>query len=77
MKGVEQFGDFGMELSFAFMTKPGQQSIVRRRAYTMIRDASLRTGSNLPIRRFMWAVTKRRLPHPRRPRPLMPARRRR
>ena len=44
MKGVEQFGDFGMELSFAFMTKPGQQSIVRRRAYTMIRDAFVANG---------------------------------
>jgi moderate conductance mechanosensitive channel len=44
MKGVEQFGDFGMELSFAFMTKPGQQSVVRRRAYTMIRDAFVANG---------------------------------
>jgi small-conductance mechanosensitive channel len=44
MKGVEQFGDFGMELSFAFMTKPGQQSIVRRRAYTMILDAFAANG---------------------------------
>ena len=33
-----------MELSFAFMTKPGQQSIVRRRAYTMIRDAFVANG---------------------------------
>ena len=44
MKGVEQFGDFGMELSFAFMAKPGQQSVVRRRAYTMIRDAFAANG---------------------------------
>ena len=44
MKGVEQFGDFGMELSFAFMAKPGQQSVIRRRAYTMIRDAFVANG---------------------------------
>ena len=44
MKGVEQFGDFGMELSFAFTTKPGEQFIVRRRAYTMILDAFSENG---------------------------------
>ncbi|WP_244554935.1 mechanosensitive ion channel family protein [Mesorhizobium prunaredense] len=44
MQGVEQFGDFGMELSFAIMTKPGQQSLIRRRAYTMIRDAFAANG---------------------------------
>nr|WP_260694115.1 mechanosensitive ion channel family protein [Rhizobium laguerreae] len=44
MKGVEQFGDFGMELSFSFMTKPGQQSVVRRRAYTMIQQAFATNG---------------------------------
>ena len=59
MKGVEQFGDFGMELSFAFMTKPGQQSIVRRRAYTMIRDAFVANGIEFAHRRFTWAVTRR------------------
>jgi moderate conductance mechanosensitive channel len=44
MKGVEQFGDFGMELSFAFMAKPGHQSVVRRRAYTMIQEAFATNG---------------------------------
>ena len=39
MKGVEEIGDFGIQLSFAFMAKPGHQSVVRRRAYTMIRQA--------------------------------------
>ena len=38
MKGVEQIGDFGIELSFAFMARPGQQASIRRRAYAMIRD---------------------------------------
>jgi moderate conductance mechanosensitive channel len=44
MKGVEQFGDFGMELSFAFMAKPGHQSVVRRRAYTMIQQEFAANG---------------------------------
>lgn len=44
MQGVEQFGDFGMELSFAIMTKPGQQSFIRRRAYSMIHDAFAANG---------------------------------
>ncbi|WP_245451141.1 mechanosensitive ion channel family protein [Borborobacter arsenicus] len=44
MKGVEQFGDFGMELSFSVMTKPGYQSVIRRRAYTMIQQAFAENG---------------------------------
>ncbi|MGO4569187.1 mechanosensitive ion channel family protein [Rhizobium sp. 2YAF20] len=44
MKGVEQFGDYGINLSFAFMTKPGHQSGVRRRAYAMIREAFVANG---------------------------------
>jgi small-conductance mechanosensitive channel len=44
MKGVEQIGDFGIELSFAFTAHPGHQSAVRRRAYTMIRDVFRTNG---------------------------------
>jgi small-conductance mechanosensitive channel len=44
MKGVEQIGDFGIELSFAFTTVPGHQSAIRRRAYTMIRDIFMANG---------------------------------
>ncbi len=44
MKGVEQFGDFGMDLSFAMTTKPGQQTAIRRRAYNMIRDTFAENG---------------------------------
>ncbi|MBZ9657400.1 mechanosensitive ion channel family protein, partial [Phyllobacterium lublinensis] len=39
MKGVEDFGDYGIKLSFAMMTKPGHQSTIRRRAYAMIRES--------------------------------------
>ncbi len=39
MKGVEQFGDYGITLSFAMTTKPGHQTQIRRRAQAMIKDA--------------------------------------
>jgi small-conductance mechanosensitive channel len=44
MKGVEQIGEFGIELSFAFTAKPGNQSMIRRRAYVMIREAFAKNG---------------------------------
>jgi moderate conductance mechanosensitive channel len=44
MKGVEAFGDYGIKLSFAMMTKPGHQSTIRRRAYAMIREAFAENG---------------------------------
>ncbi|AYG59063.1 mechanosensitive ion channel family protein [Rhizobium jaguaris] len=44
MKGVEQIGDFGVELSFAFTALPGRQTYIRRQAYTMIRDAFMENG---------------------------------
>ncbi|OBZ94746.1 hypothetical protein ADU59_16190 [Pararhizobium polonicum] len=44
MKGVEQFGDYGIDLSFAMMTKPGYQTTIRRRAYMMIREAFTQNG---------------------------------
>jgi len=39
MKGVEQFGDYGITLSFAMKTKPGCQTQVRRRAQALIKEA--------------------------------------
>ncbi|APG86483.1 small-conductance mechanosensitive channel transmembrane protein (plasmid) [Sinorhizobium americanum CCGM7] len=39
MKGVEQFGDYGITLSFAMTTKPGHQTQIRRRAQAMIKEA--------------------------------------
>lgn len=35
-----------MELSFAFMARPGHQSVVRRRAYTMVQQAFAANGIN-------------------------------
>jgi moderate conductance mechanosensitive channel len=44
MQGVEQFGEFAMELRFKLMTKPGQQFAIRRRAYAMIKEAFAENG---------------------------------
>ena len=37
MQGVEQFGDFAIQIRLKMMTKPGEQFVIRRRAYAMIR----------------------------------------
>ena len=39
MKGVDQFGDFAIQLRLAMMTIPGEQFVIRRRAYAMIKEA--------------------------------------
>jgi small-conductance mechanosensitive channel len=39
MQGVEQFGDFAIQIRMKMMTKPGQQFTIRRRAYAMIKAA--------------------------------------
>ncbi len=44
MKGVDQFGDYGISLIFAMMTKPGYQTMIRRKAYMMIREVFAANG---------------------------------
>lgn len=39
MQGVEQFGDYAIQLRLKMSTKPGEQFPVRRRAYAMIKKA--------------------------------------
>ena len=39
MQGVEQFGDFAIDIRLKMMTKPGEQFVIRRRAYAMIKKA--------------------------------------
>ncbi|MCA1443574.1 mechanosensitive ion channel family protein [Ensifer sp. IC4062] len=39
LKGVEQIGEYGIELGVAFTCKPGEQTMIRRRAYTMLMQA--------------------------------------
>ncbi len=39
MQGVEQFGDFAVQIRMKMMTKPGEQFVIRRRAYALIKQA--------------------------------------
>ncbi|MEX6506651.1 mechanosensitive ion channel family protein [Jiella sp. M17.18] len=38
MQGVDQFGDFAIKLRMKMMTKPGEQFVIRRAAYQMIKQ---------------------------------------
>lgn len=45
MKGVEKFGEYGIDLSFGMMLRPSAlQSMIRRRAYLMLREAFKENG---------------------------------
>lgn len=44
MKGVEDFADYGIVLSFAMTTVPGMQTYIRRKAYAKIREVFLSNG---------------------------------
>ncbi len=45
MKGVEEFGDYGLVLSFGMMLKPSpMQSFIRRRANLLLREAFVANG---------------------------------
>ena len=44
MQGVEQFGEFALEIRLKMMTKPGEQFVIRRRAYGMIKKAFAANG---------------------------------
>ena len=39
MQGVEEFGDYGIQIRLKMMTKPGEQLVIRRRAYALIKKA--------------------------------------
>ncbi|EWY38704.1 mechanosensitive ion channel protein [Skermanella stibiiresistens SB22] len=44
MQGVEQFGDFAIQIRMKMMTKPGEQFVIRRRAYASIKTAFEQNG---------------------------------
>ncbi len=44
MQGVEEFGDYAIQIRMKMMTKPGQQFTIRRRAFAMIRQAFAENG---------------------------------
>jgi small-conductance mechanosensitive channel len=39
MQGVQEFGDYAIQLRLKMMTRPGQQFVIRRRAFAMIKKA--------------------------------------
>ncbi len=39
MQGVEQFGDFAIQIRMKMMTRPGEQFVIRRKAYAAIKMA--------------------------------------
>ena len=44
MQGVEQFGDYAIQLRIKMMTRPNEQFTIRRRAYAMIKKAFAENG---------------------------------
>jgi small-conductance mechanosensitive channel len=44
MQGVEQFGDFAIQIRLKMMTRPGEQFVIRRRAYALIKKAFAANG---------------------------------
>jgi moderate conductance mechanosensitive channel len=46
MQGVGQFGDFAIQIQMKLMTRPGEQFVIRRRAYAMIKKAFDANGVN-------------------------------
>jgi small-conductance mechanosensitive channel len=44
MQGVEQFGDFAIKVRMKMTTKPGEQFVIRRKAYAMIKKAFAESG---------------------------------
>ncbi|HEX5079527.1 MAG TPA: mechanosensitive ion channel family protein [Geminicoccaceae bacterium] len=49
MQGVEQFGDFAIQIRMKMMTKPGEQFVIRRRAYGMIKKAFNANGIRIAL----------------------------
>lgn len=39
MQGVEQFGDFAIQVRLKMKTRPGEQFVIRRSAYALIKRA--------------------------------------
>jgi small-conductance mechanosensitive channel len=46
MQGVEQFGDYAIQIRMKMMTKPGEQFVIRRKALALIRKTFNENGIN-------------------------------
>ena len=49
MQGVQNFGDYGIELRIKMKTKPGEQFTMKRRAYVLIKKAFDEAGITIPF----------------------------
>jgi moderate conductance mechanosensitive channel len=49
MQGVEQFGDFAIQLRMKMMTRPGEQFVIRRKAYAMLKKAFDENGIRFAV----------------------------
>lgn len=49
MQGVQNFGNYGIELRIKMKTKPGEQFTMKRRAYVLIKKAFDEAGITLPL----------------------------
>jgi small-conductance mechanosensitive channel len=49
LQGVQNFGDFGIELRLKLMTKPGEQFVIKRKAYIAIKKAFEENGIKIPF----------------------------
>jgi moderate conductance mechanosensitive channel len=49
MQGVEQFGDYGIQIRLKMMTKPGEQFVIRRRALALIKQAFDENGIRFAV----------------------------
>lgn len=39
MQGVEQFGDYAIQIRFKMTTRPGEQFVIRRKPFAQIKQA--------------------------------------
>jgi moderate conductance mechanosensitive channel len=49
MQGVEQFGEFAIQIRMKMMTQPGEQFVIRRRAYALIKKAFEANGVQIAL----------------------------
>jgi small-conductance mechanosensitive channel len=49
MQGVEQFGEFAIQIRLKMMTKPGEQFVIRRRALAMIKTLFEENGIKFAV----------------------------
>jgi small-conductance mechanosensitive channel len=49
MQGVEQFGDYAVQIRLKMMTRPGEQFVIRRRAMAMLKKAFEANGITFAV----------------------------